>query len=564
MMNPLLTLETVLSSVRAANMQLVRLATARRTGTAEPAELSERARQYAQRMDEALQGGMPLTMEVESDIIRFGETKVIGEDLLSTYLCRALFDEGVRALFVEPGASLSELEKLAWLLSEDWGSRAIFEADLQASAWQNRFTAIHIDAIAGRIDIEDDDGEEVISQLLYQLGGDELSDGAVLPPVLRRLQALENAGPPRSAYIDESNCAVEHPQAFERFCRRLEAVRDEVDVSNDWISRLLFETIRTDTEPGSVNDLGVALIDQIVRSLASGQPECASALLHWPVMLLEEDVAPGWSLRWALSNALCGLNEPPLWEAIASGAANAVDLEAWRGPLFSLTVAMPAADVNEIIQAAAGLPDRLLRQAVADGAAVLCRRAGIAPLSLLQAATPAALKVALLAAARSQDATLVGPLLRHATSPDADTREAALIALRRQQSPRIKEVVRAALSDATSGVRMEAMRYVAVYRDRLGAERIQSLLQVHEPGTRTEAELRAMIRAMAHVMGEDAPVHLRALALQPSLAEKPALASAILGGLNSSGPAGQRALEEVGMIRPELRPQIRALHGGDG
>ena len=116
MNNPLLTLETVLSSVRAANMQLVRLAAARRTGRAESAELSERARQYAQRMDEALQGGMPLVMEVESDIIRFGESKVIGEDLLSAHLCRSLFDEGVRALFVEPGASLVELEKLACYL----------------------------------------------------------------------------------------------------------------------------------------------------------------------------------------------------------------------------------------------------------------------------------------------------------------------------------------------------------------------------------------------------------------------------------------------------------------
>ena len=111
---------------------------------------------------------------------------------------------------------------------------------------------------------------------------------------------------------------------------------------------------------------------------------------------------------------------------------------------------------------------------------------------------------------------------------------------------------------------MEAMRYVAVYRDRPGAERLQAQLLAHEPGTRADTELRAMIRAMAHVMGEEAPGHLRALALQPSLAENPALASAILGGLYRAGPAGQRALEEVGMIRPELRSQIRALRGRDG
>jgi hypothetical protein len=561
MVNPPLTLEAVLASVRAANMQLVRLATLRRTGRCEPGEPEERARQYAERMEEALQGNMPVVMELDSEVIRCGESKVIGEDLLSSHLCRGLYDEGVRALFIEPGASIPELEKLAWLLSADWSSRAVFEPDLQASAWQNRFAAIHIDAISGRVDIEDDDAEELVSQLIRQLGGSALADGGALAPVLARLGELEAEGPTRG-YADESSCAVEHPQAFERFCRRLEAVRDNVDVDAERISRVVFETLRSESEPAAVSDLGRALVEHITHSLAAGEPEEASGLLHWPVLLLEPDVEPDWPLTGALSEGLQGLLEPELWSAITSGSARTVKPEAWRGPLFSLTLAMPPRATASIIRAAAAIPDRTLRQAVADGVALLARRADTPTATLLQDVEGDALRVALLAVARSQDATLVEPLLRHATGRDADIREAALVALRRQQSARIKVVVRAALDDPAPGVRTEAMRYIAVYRDRAGAERILEQLSTYQPGTRTGAELRAMTRAMAHILGEESIAQLRALALSPDSAADTGYADAILQGLYGAGEAGQRALEEVGMTRPELRARIRALRGG--
>ncbi|MFT5683436.1 MAG: hypothetical protein ACI8RZ_004367 [Myxococcota bacterium] len=564
MLNTPPTLETVLSSVRAANMQLVRLATIRRTGRGEPGETNTRARQYVEKMEEALQGGMPLVLELESDVIRCGESKVIGEDLLSSHLCRALYDEGVRALFIEPGASNPELEKLAWLLSADWSSRAIFEPDLQASAWQNRFASIHVDAIAGRVDIEDDAAEGVVDQLLRQLGGGSLTDGGALAPVLQKLSDIEAGGPPRSTYIDESSCAVEHPQAFERFCRRLEAVRDDVDVSDERISRMIFETLRSESKPAAVHALGEALVEQIVRALASGRPAEASALLHWPVLLLESDVEPDWPLSDALTRALQALLETEVWEAIVHGAERASDPSAWRGPLFSLTLAMPAAAVHDIIEAAASLPDRMLRQAVADGVALLARRVGIAPAALLDRAEGDALKVALLAVARSPDATLVEPLLAHAASKDPDIREAALVALRRQQSARIKVVVRAALDDDIAGVRTEAMRYIAVYRDRAGAERILEQLNTYKANTRAFEELRAMVRAMTHVLGEGATGALRTLALKSDAVSDPGFTDAILQGLYGAGPVGQRALEEVGMTRPELRDRIRALRGREG
>ncbi|MDG1478013.1 MAG: hypothetical protein P8R54_00415 [Myxococcota bacterium] len=564
MQNTPTALDSLLSSVRAANMQLVQLATIRRTGRGEPGEINMRVRQYVEKLEAALLGGIPLVMEMESDIIRCGETKVIGEDLLSAHLCRSLYDEGVRALFIEPGVSTPELEKLAWLLSADWSSRAVFEADLQASAWQNRFAAIHIDAIAARVEIEDDDAEDLVEQLLHQLGGSAITDGSVMAPLLKNLQAIEASGPLRSAYADESSCAVEHPQAFERFCRRLEAVRDDVDVSDERISQVVFETLRNENTPAAVHALGDAMVEHVVRSLAAGQPGEASALLHWPALLLESDVEPSWLQSDALSRALWTLNDEAFWEAIISGVGRTPDPQRWRGPLFTLTLAMSAGAVHDIIASAAALPDVEMRSAVADGVSLLAERADIKPATLLGEATGDALKVALLAVARSQDATLIEPLLRHIASKDADIREAALIALRRQQSARIKVVVRQVLGDSAESVRTEAMRYIAVYQDRVGAEHVLEQLTAYQTGTRSAEELRAMSRVVLHVLGGEAIGALRTLALESKAITDVGFSDAILHVLYGAGGAGQRVLEEVGMIRPELRARIRALRGREG
>jgi hypothetical protein len=414
------------------------------------------------------------------------------------------------------------------------------------------------------VEIEDDDAEDLVEQLLRQLGSSAITDGGGMTSLLKQLEAIEASGPLRSAYADESSCAVEHPQAFERFCRRLEAVRDDADVSDERISQMVFETLRSESTPAAVHALGEALAEHVVRSLAAGQPAEASALLHWPTLLLEPDVEPGWLQADALSRALWTLNDEVVWEAIISGVGRTPEPQVWRGPLFTLTLAMAPAAVHDIITFAAALPHVGMRSAVADGVSLLAERAGIKPALLLGEATGEGLKVALLAVARSQDATLIEPLLSHVASKDADIREAALIALRRQQSARIKVVVRQTLGDSAESVRTEAMRYIAVYQDRIGAEHLFEQLTAYQPGTRSTEELRAMSRVMVHVLGAESIGLLRTLALESTAITDAGFSDAILQGLYGAGGAGQRALEEVGMTRPELRARIRALRGREG
>ena len=95
----------------------------------------------------------------------------------------------------------------------------------------------------------------------------------------------------------------------------------------------------------------------------------------------------------------------------------------------------------------------------------------------------------LLALGRRPDPTLELILAREG-SADAQVREAVLIALRSHQSPRVKQVMRAAIGDPASPVRMEALRYPSVYREVAAAETVKSrLLSVRETDA-DEAELR--------------------------------------------------------------------------
>ena len=547
------------AAIRSALMHLVRLATLlrlRRVGAEDP---EVRAQQFADRMEEALLQGPPVMREITADGMWSEGAKMMGEDLLAAHVCQTLSAEGLRAIFIEPTVTTGELRRLAWLLASDWTVRALFEPDLQASAWQSRFAAVHLDVVGRRLEVDDDDDDdELVSQLLQQLAAPDLANKGSLGALLSHLRTLSSE-PRRRRNSDESRLALEHPQAFEQLCRRLEQVRENTDVDEDRVSLVVFETLRNESESEAVNAIADGLCWHVRRALAEGLPATASTLLHWPLMLLDEALFPAWPHRAALKGALRGLVAPDVWQAIREGFGRCQEPEVWKGPLLTITLAMSIADLDTILSAASTLPSRTLREAVADGAILLMRRAGMPDAALLDTTRSAGLKVALLAMTRSADATQVGRILSHFTSTDADIREAVLVALRRQQSPRIKAAARAGLLDPAEVVRLEALRYLAVYRDIEGAERIEARLRAIQPGEASPAELRALARALVLIRGEGAIEILKTLALQPRLTGFPDLADAVLRGLHAAGSGGDRALDEIGLLRADLRPQIRTL-----
>jgi hypothetical protein len=181
---------------------------------------------------------------------------------------------------------------------------------------------------------------------------------------------------------------------------------------------------------------------------------------------------------------------------------------------------------------------------------------------VLAQAADADLAVVLLALGRRPDPTLVELILAREGSKDAQVREAVLIALRAHQSPRIKEVMRSAVEDEVAAVRMEALRYLSVYRDAAAADKVQARLLAVGERDADEAELRALAIASAIMTRGAGLVRLEEIATGVAKCKHPQAPRAALHGLKAGGAAGREALERIGRSQPALRGDIRSLLGG--
>ncbi|MFT4975877.1 MAG: hypothetical protein ACI8S6_001770 [Myxococcota bacterium] len=548
-----------LAQLRAALMQLVQLATARRLRQDDPPDASSI---FTSRMREVLAGEQPVVLQIQSDGMLCEDTKMVGEDLLSQHLCRVLAGAGLRAMFIEPSATDAELGRLIDLLARDWESRAVFEADLPTAAWQARFLAVHLDmaAVALTSDEQGDDDALVIA-LQRQLASPGLALEGELGVLLGMLRGAESRSKSWDAYSEESTGMLSHPRASEALHRELERIRADKDVSHAQIGAIALEALRQAHSVAVVQLLARQLIEHTIQAFAAGRPE-ESAFLHGPLSLLDASLFSRWPYRAELSEALRGLGAAAMWDAVLEGLEHQPEPGPWLGPLFTLAASTPADEAGRLAQHAARLSQRALRQAVADGLALGQIRAGSEPSALLSLAPPEAWTVALLAMSRSTDATVLAQVLARAGSDDADIREAVLVAVRRQQSPRIKGIAREALADRAESVRLEALRYLAVYRDTDGGERIAAALGVVVPGSRSPGELVAMAKALVVIQGSRAVAPLQKLAMRPELSESdPDLTDAVLVGLFAAGRDGAAALDALGLARPPLRSKIRTLLG---
>jgi len=551
--------ELNLTQLRAALMYLVQLATARRLRRPDPPGASTG---FVERMRMVLAGELPVVLTINSDGILSEATKMVGEDLLSQHLCRVLHGEGLRAMFIEPAVGDDELARLVDLLARDWESRAVFEADLATAAWQARFLAVHLDVAAVAIAAEDQEDDGALMGALHrQLAAPGLAVEGEMGALLEALRAAAPRAKAWDAYGEESGGMLSNPRAAEALHQELAQIRADEDVSQATLGAVLMETLRQAPSVAVVQLIARILIDHTLSAFSSGHPE-GGAFLHGPLSLLDAELFPRWRFRAPLQEALRGLGGATMWDAVLEGWERRPDEKAWVGPLFTVTSSTPPDEAGRIARSAAKLPERGLRQAVADGLALVQVRAGNPPSALLGITPPEAWTVSLLAVSRGNDATILARILAHARSTDPDLREAVLVAVRRQQSPRIKEIARAALADDTEAVRLEALRYLAVYRDADGGSRVAKSLARSTPGSRTATELRAMAKALVVIQGPAAVNVLKNVALQPDIAETdPERVDAVLGGLFAAGRPGAAALDAIGLARPALRSKIRTLLG---
>lgn len=540
-------------------MSLVQLATARRMREPEPAGAVERFRSC---IHQVLRLNLPIVLHFQVDGIFSDESKLSGEDLLSQHLCRVLYKEGLRALFIEPVVSGEELQKLVDLLTWDWEDQAVFEPTLPTKTWQAGFKHIQLDIAAqARIIGQQSNDEMLLDTLRRQMATPDQLGERNIRALLQRLRDVTPQAAAWDPYHEESDAMLSNLREAEALHQELEKIQKDTDTTLADISRTLMEALRLAHSVEAVHQLCQQMVNHVLHVCAEGRPEDI-AVIHGPLSLLDTRLFPKWPFRNQLHESLRGLAGVKMWDAVLEGWSRRPEESAWLGTLFTISSVTSPDAARQIAFFAARLPRRALRQAVADGLALVQIRAGRSPSILLQRTDPTSWTVSLLAMSRSSDATVLARVLSSFNSDNPQIREAVLVAVRRHQSPRIKEVVRAGLSDSAEAVRLEALRYIAVYRDTDGGAQIAEILRTLPPGSRSEQELRAMTKALVVIQGKGAIDTLKSIALQPELDElNPALIDAILSGLFNAGRDGSIALDALGLARPPLRPHIRNLLG---
>jgi hypothetical protein len=529
-------------------------------------QVAQTAAAFADHVRAAL-GGSMLELRVNGDGIFLDETELTGGDVVGRAMLEGLVGEGLEALIVLPSVSNEELTDLADMLTQDWRNRTSEEAGLEAESWRRGFSHVFLDLRARRVvteldgDVED---EEMVARLFRQLGVQTVEDAdggldAEIGAVLRHMRSLGDGA------LDEPTLEAMRATASHRgFLRELEAVSKDQDVSADTVGLIMFETLRCAPDGDHAADTVAAFSPHMKAALRRGDLDLAGAVIRRLGVLAQPDLFDGWAAAAGATSAMSQLLDDETAQAIAVGVQLNPDIKSWSGVLFSLGQLAAVDDLDGVLVLGRHVADRALRQALGDALLMVVQRSDQNLRAVLNGAADVDLPVVLLALGRQPDPTLVEQILARESSEDAQVREAVLIALRAHQSPRIKAVMRAALEDPAAPVRMEALRYLSVYRDAEAAGKVERRLTTVLAREADEAELRALAIAMA-IMTRGAGIEaLEQLAAGVSSSKHPAAPRAALHGLRAGGRAGRAALERVGRSQPALRDEIRGLLGGMG
>lgn len=512
----------------------------------------EAAQRFGVMLSAAVPPLSPVAVDVVPGAMWWGDVRISPIGYRADKALTALHAAGLRGFIVHPGTGAAELARFALVVARDWSRRAPFEPDLA-------------DCLAGA---------ELVGVSVTMLGGLRLQPPPAPPGDARELliraagrvnDVGDTAGLVDGFLSDLKRAPATPLETRQEVPERLRIEANHItrgaDVSTVRTGRVVFEALRLATGPEVAADLLSAVAAHVVSLLADGEVEAAADLVRPILALLDGELFPNWP-HWmelrAEARALLGERTAA---AVVGGWRIRPIAAAWKGPLF--TLARLASDHDEdlrlLCSLAAALPHRDLRRPIADVLLERVEHRSSALLELLALVEPADCGALLLALGELDDPTLIEPIMGHLRSVHADVREDALAALRKHQSPRIKQMVREALNDPSRGVRMEALRYIAVYRDLEAAPVMLDRLR-RAGATEADAdELKALAISFGLATRSGGQADLEGLAAGTLGAVQDEARPAALHGLLAKGEAGQEALDRLAARSPELRAAVAAL-----
>jgi len=517
---------------------------------------------YAEAFAEALQQAMsgdvsPATLSLRDGLLVYAGSEVGGNDMVTRNVLLALQEEGLAALTFLPGVEREELLELSHMLARPRSKED--RSFIDAKAWGLRFQRIHIEGSPLSMVTEVDDQARPVEQvrrLFSQLGvtEEQLGEGisVELMGLLGGLRGLADSPPA---------ARVSAPPAGSTWARGLREIRYGDDVPDSSVGLLAMESLRATTDTATQTELARLWVAQVLRCISDGAPLLAGALHQRLLICVDADYRPHRMKSEVVTEALRALVTKDTRTALRRGLTRHPQTDDWSGFLFTLASSAAADDLAMVAEIGADLPSGPLRAALGDGLAMAIESAKRPPRDLMNDASDDALPVVLQALGRFDDATLVEPLLARVQHAQPTVREAALRALRSHHTPRIGVVASEAMADVSRKVRLEALRYLSVYRIVDAAPTIETRLRGVRESEVDADELRALAIALVHTSRGAAIPALEAIVGDPRAHAHPGVPTAGIAALAAAGSHGKAALDRLGRGHEHLRPLLRARTG---
>ncbi|RME24237.1 MAG: HEAT repeat domain-containing protein, partial [Deltaproteobacteria bacterium] len=469
---------------RVAIDALADLAAVARGGGRPGVSADQLARDFARNMALLLQDSA-LVVDVRDDGLFADGAPLWAHDLLARRVAIALRDQGLRAMQLEQGASPEALRGLALVLARDWKTQG--EGALQSLVEGHELPGIQFDFGGG-------DGDDVQSLDPRTILEVIRAGGADAHPQVSRIVGRFRDAMAKPLDVDAAILGAGMADR-ERIRRELTGIEEDADTKADDIGRVVFECMRLDPSALQASDTFRFLADHVDHLIAAGRPGEALGLLRRPLALLHGELVADWPHRDVVGAELVLLFDPQALARLQGAANHGGDPTEWRRLLFTLGRVAPESHRAAFCSACGRLDAAELRLAAADGIVVGADRPAEVLGLLLAEVEDEGLAVVLLGLSRLDTPALLEKILMRLDSPHAVVREAALVALRKHRTPHTRELVRRAIEDEVEAVRVEALRYVSVYRDVEAAPVILARLRGDAAGTLSARELRALAMA---------------------------------------------------------------------
>ncbi len=515
---------SALERVRGAASRLGLLAAALRGEGGEPEVLADA---FAEAIMEALDRAQsPLVLEIMETGLHFEGHELSGADLMSRRLVDALSLEGLLRVTFFPELNREEAVEIADLLGRDWAMQSGNTGSHMERVFHlTGFTQVHLDFVAKRV--------------VSLADADEASPLELVRRVAHRLSTSENLETPRILPAWFGSVRSTPLRALPAMGES-HGAEDVASIAHTWQ-----DALKATVDPGLRDRLLAVGIRQVIEASETEDIDRAIAFLRPLVAMLEGDDPGGEAARARVLHHLGSATVPMVARAIEKAGTDSAS-----GRAFTLGQAV--ADGHALLRLGTSFSSANLQQALVDGF-FLSPRGKVSATELLRGAAEAEAPIALRYMRRVMEPTMVVPAMARLAATDPATREAAMLALRDQRTPRIQESAIGLLGDPVLAVRLEALRYLTVYRVAEAASPIFERLQSVE----NEAEARALAMSFARIGAEGTQRSLSELARKGGIRGVAAMIALV-----ALGAEGRAEVDQLARLHPELRVGAREAMSG--